>query len=248
MLYLNKSDGIDVSHYADGFLKVHCKLTLIKFKEGRMISQICTGNYHSETTSQYTDLSLMTTNRNICSRIDELLDVVIHGADEDKLSVDDNMLITRYNARSKLNQLITEQGDLGEDGNIFIKCNSFDEKKISKHLTIAANKGCRINLIIRGICTWIPPNDTLNKNVTIKSIVWDKLEHSRVYSFGNMNPIIYMGSLDLMTNKLDDRIETLVKVPSGDTIEIMCRYILRYNNMDGWYMMYDNSGEIMYKN
>ena len=157
------------------------------------------------------------------------------------------MLVTRYNARSKLNKLITEQGNLGNDGNIFIKCNSFDDKKISKHLTIAANKGCRINLIIRGICTWVPPNDTLNKNVTIKSIVWDKLEHSRVYSFGNMNPTIYMGSLDLMTNKLDDRIETLVNVASGDTVEVICRYIIRYNNMDGWYMTYNKNGEIMYK-
>jgi polyphosphate kinase len=134
-----------------------------------------------------------------------------------------------------------EQSELGRDGVIQIKCNSLDDAEISEYLDIAASNDCYINLIVRGICTWIPSKENLNRNVTIKSIVWDKLEHSRVYCFGKINPTIYMGSLDLITNKLDCRIESLVKITDKNILTILCNYISRYNTIDkSWYMVYED--------
>ena len=58
--------------------------------------------------------------------------------------------------------------------------------------------------------------------------MWDKLEHSRVYSFGNKNPKIYLGSLDLVTKKMDKRIETLVRIDNPKIINKLCEYINKY--------------------
>jgi polyphosphate kinase len=93
-------------------------------------------------------------------------------------------------------------------------------------------------LIIRGACTWIPDKP----NVSIKSIIWAKLEHSRVYCFGKTDPNIYIGSLDLVTHKLDCRIETLAKVSNIKTMVTMCEYINRYvTNKEGSWKM-DSEG------
>ena len=39
-----RNAGVDVHAYQCGHLKVHAKLALIKYKHGRMICHICTGN------------------------------------------------------------------------------------------------------------------------------------------------------------------------------------------------------------
>jgi polyphosphate kinase 1 len=239
-----KAVGIDVAHYADGYLKVHCKLTLIKFKDNKMIAQIGTGNYHSQTTSQYTDFSLMTTDKKMTSQISDLFDVIFNRATKVKFNKD--LLVTQYNMRDTLKELILNQTNLGPKGLIQIKCNALDDDEMIKYLDSAALAGCKMQLIIRGVCTWIPPENTLNKNVTIKSIVWDKLEHSRVYCFGNINPNVYLGSLDLITRKLDNRIETLVRITNKHTLVELCNYMTRYNNFSGaWSMIYDG-GNIKY--
>jgi len=224
-----KRVGIKVTTYAYNTLKVHSKLTLIKFSNGRRISQIGTGNYNYTTTSQYTDLSLVTSNDDICDQVEKVFKMF----DGHDVSFNKNLLVTRYNARSELVRLIDEEADKGIDGFISIKCNSLDDYEIINHLDLAAKMGCTIDLIIRGVCTWIP--EQLGVNVTIKSVIWDKLEHSRVYCFNRYNPSIYIGSLDLTTKKIEKRIETMVKINDPEIMIKICRYLNRYiNNGDGW--------------
>jgi len=231
--------GIHVSTYGDEDIKVHCKLTLIQFKDGRRFAQIGTGNYHSQTTTKYTDLSLITSNDDICRQVRTVFGI-FDDADARYL-FNENFLITKINMRSELLKLIRREAALKSRGYITIKCNSLSDSEFCDALDEAAEAGCKINLIVRGVCTWVP--DLLDYNVMVKSVVWDKLEHSRIYCFGNVNPTMYIGSLDLVTEKLDKRIETLVKILDPDVLKRLCEYTNQYitNFKNSWLLM--RSGE-----
>lgn len=225
--------GINVNTYAAGKLKIHCKMTLVEFVNGKSIAQIGTGNYHTQTTSQYTDLSLITSDDDICKQVKKVFDLFRGKRCSDEVSFNKNLLVTRYNCKDELIRLIDEEGSKGSNGYIMIKCNSIDDKEIIYHLDNAANNGCIIDLVVRGVCTWIPRPGT---SVIIKSIVWDKLEHSRVFCFGRYDPTIYIGSLDLVTKKLNQRIETLVLIKDPEIAIQLCNYLNRYitNSADAW--------------
>lgn len=223
--------GVHVTAYESGVIKVHSKLTLAKMKDGSALAQIGTGNYNSSTTSQYTDLSLITGNDEICGMIEKVFDI-FDGKEHQQFN--DSMLVTRYNAREALYRLIEGEGSKRESGYICIKCNSLNDPEVIYHLENAAMRGCKIDLLVRGICTYIPARD----NVMVKSTIWDKLEHSRVFAFGAINPAIYIGSLDLLTNKLDGRIETMVKVNDIIAMREIANYLNRYiTNKVGSYLM-----------
>lgn len=215
--------GCFVSAYGYKQIKVHCKLTLVKFINGKSVAQIGTGNYHTKTTTQYTDLSLVTADDSICHQVENVFSILQGKTAPHDMPFNNKLLVTRYNARRKLVKLIRSQANA--DGYICFKCNALDDDEIIYELWKAANKGCVIDLIVRGVCTWIPDTFT---NVTVTSIVWDKLEHSRVYCFGNINPTVYIGSLDLVTHKLDRRIETLVKILNPDILLQVTNYLNRY--------------------
>jgi polyphosphate kinase len=219
--------GINVTTYGGRELKVHAKLTLIEFKDGRSICQIGTGNYHPITTRQYIDISLWTSDLDICRQTKLIFDI-FNGNSEVKFN--DNFLVTKHNMRRELVRLINREAH--ENGYICIKCNALNDYEIIGALEAASDKGCRIDLIIRGVCAWIPTH--LHKLVRIKSVIWDKLEHSRVYIFGKVNPDIYIGSLDLVRKKIDKRIEVLSRVNDVDAqfelIEYMNAYITYTDN------------------
>lgn len=225
--------GIRVTTYGFQQIKVHSKLTLIKFDNGRAICQIGTGNYHSKTTSQYTDLSLLTADTSICRQVESVFGIL---CEEETVEFDNDLLVTPYNLRSEIIKLIDKEGAKGANGYISFKCNSLDDPEISEHLKAAASNGCRMDLVVRGVCTFVP--EEIGTIVRIKSIIWDKLEHSRVYCFGNVNPIMYMGSLDLVTKKIDQRIETLVKIKDPDVIIRIIDYLNKYitNTTNSWLM------------
>lgn len=224
--------GINVTTYEAGKLKVHCKLTLVEFTNGVALAQIGTGNYHTKTVTQYTDLSLITSDVDICQQVKKVFNIFRGKDDPEEISFNKSLLVTRYNAMDELLRLIDNEGAKGSNGYIMIKCNAMDDRVINEHLNEAAENGCRIDLVVRGVCTWIPTQP----NVTVKSIVWDKLEHSRVYCFGKPNPRIYIGSLDPITKKINQRIETLVLVKDPDIINQLCKYLNRYitNTTNSW--------------
>lgn len=230
-----KEIGVDVTTYECGKLKVHAKLTLVKFNNGRSVAQIGTGNYHTKTTSQYTDLCLITADEDICSQVEKVFQL-FHGDKE--VSFNDNLLITGFNTREILTELIEDEASKGTDGYICIKCNALSDEDVIYSLECAAKKGVQMDLIIRGVCTWIPNYP----NVCVKSIVWDKLEHSRVYCFGNTNPEIYLGSLDLVKGKLDKRIESLVRINDCNTLIKIVKYLNRYiTSTNCWLLQSDGS-------
>jgi polyphosphate kinase len=231
--------GIVVLNYGKDHFKIHSKLTLILFKSGKMITQIGTGNYHTETTKQYTDLCYFTSNHKICESALSLINIFQQKSK--KFKKNKHFLVTRYNFKNKIIKLIRRETKLREKGYIGIKCNSFDDEELFEYLEKARLAGCRIDLIVRGICTWIP--DFINSNVTIKSVIWDKLEHSRIFWFGRDFSNIFIGSLDPVKRKINNRIELLVEVLSPEIKMNIKKYFNSYFNdyKHSWYM--NNDGE-----
>lgn len=235
-----KRASIDVTTYNRGYRKVHAKVMLVRFNDGRQLCQVGTGNYHWETTSKYTDLSYVTSNNDICQSAKQFFEMLRQ--ERDVLpSFDDKFLVTCYNARDILIKEIRIQANT-IPGRISIKCNELNDEQIITELEKAAESHCTIELIVRGMCTWIP--DQNYKNVSIRSVVWDKLEHSRVYYFGWKHPRVYLGSLDPVKSKFDERIEVLVRVMDDSLVDQLKWYIQRYLAIDenSWEMIRDSDG------
>ena len=226
-----EESGCRVIYGLDG-LKVHSKLCLITCKNNHGIQYICqvgTGNYNENTAKLYTDLSLMTSNREIGEEINGIFNHLSLGETENKvnyLMVAPNCMIT------KIFEYIDEQIALakaGKEGYIGFKCNSITSKQMIDKLIEASQAGVKIDMIVRGICCIIPGIKDYTENIRIISIVGRYLEHSRIYIFGKgEKQNIYISSADLMTRNLSRRVE--VAAPILDE-KIKKRIISMFNTM-----------------
>lgn len=207
--------GCRVIYGLDG-LKVHSKLCLITYKNNQGVEYICqvgTGNYNENTSKLYTDLSLMTSSREIGEEINSVFNHLSLGETEpnaDLLMVAPQCMITKICA------YIDEQIELAKQGKeayVGFKCNSVTSKKMIDKLIEASQAGVKIDMIVRGICCIIPGVEGLTENIRVISIVGRYLEHSRIYIFGKgENQKIYISSADLMTRNLERRVEVAAPV------------------------------------
>ena len=226
-----EESGCRVIYGLDG-LKVHSKLCLITCKNSHGIQYVCqigTGNYNENTAKLYTDLSLMTSNREIGEEINAIFNHLSLGETENQvnyLMVAPNCMIT------KIFEYIDEQIALakaGKDSYIGFKCNSITSKQMIDKLIEASQAGVKIDMIVRGICCIIPGIKDYTENIRIISIVGRYLEHSRIYIFGTgEDQKIYISSADLMTRNLSRRVE--VAAPILDE-KIKKRIIFMFNTM-----------------
>lgn len=197
--------------YGTANYKVHAKIISIIRTDGEEISYIThlgTGNYNEDTSRQYTDLNLITSDRRI---------------GEDAVAFFRNLAIMNYHfpyqamliAPFTLKQGIIkaideeiEKAKAGSPARIIAKMNSLTDKEIIDKLIQASCEGVSISLIIRGICCLRPGLKGLTDHISVISIVGRFLEHSRIYGFGNgAERKIFISSADLMTRNTDKRIE-----------------------------------------
>ena len=239
-------------------LKTHSKITLIvRLEEDgiRRYVHLGTGNYNDATAKLYTDIGLLTCSQSIgedATAVFNMLSGYSEPLQWNKLSLAPLWL------REKFLTLIRRETDnalAGKEAKIIAKVNSLCDKEISDALYDASRAGVHIELIVRGICcvrTGIPE---VSENITVRSIVGDFLEHSRIYYFWNDGKEeVYCASADWMPRNLDRRVEILFPI-DHDTLKQqiieMLRVLLADNvkaqimQPDGTYERIDRRGKVL---
>ena len=192
-------------------LKVHSKLLLIQRKtkgELKNYALISTGNFHEKTSEIYGDTALLTSDVRITNDVAKVFEIF----DKPYLPFTfDHLLIAPINLRKGLMDAIDseiQKVNEGGKGYIFLKLNNLVDEGMITALYEAADKGVKIRLIVRGVCSLIT-----RTNIMVRSIVGRFLEHSRIFWFGDESTgTIYMGSADLMTRNLDVRVEAVTPI------------------------------------
>jgi len=207
--------GIHVVYGLVG-LKTHCKtLLLVRREEGHLRSylHLGTGNYHPRTARLYTDLGLFTARTSLTTEVAALFNVLTGMSETAHF---DELLVAPFNLAPRLIEMINrERAHLraGRKAGIFIKVNSLVDQQIIDTLYTASQEGVSIDMVIRGICCLRPGVPGLSENIQVRSIVDRFLEHSRIYVFHNDgDPLIYLGSADLMPRNLHRRVEVVFPV------------------------------------
>jgi polyphosphate kinase len=197
-------------------LKTHAKTTLIVRREGDELKRyvhLATGNYNPATSTVYTDLGLLTSDKKIGADVAALFNYLTVYSEPQDIN---KLLIAPINLRDRMKQMIereTENARAGKRARIVAKLNRLADAEIVNKLYEASQAGVEIDLIIRGICTLRPGVPGLSDNIRVRSIVGRLLEHSRVYHFENGgDPEVYVGSSDWMPRNLDRRVEVLTPI------------------------------------
>ena len=193
--------------------KVHSKIISIVLNEGddiRYITHLGTGNYNESTSKQYTDLNIITADREIGEDGAAFFRNISSCNTEYRYN---KLLVAPETLKSGLVAYMDREIAKGSDGYILAKMNSLTDKVIIDKLREASCAGVKVELIIRGICCILPEVEGKTENISVISIVGRFLEHSRVYSFGKgKDRITYISSADLMTRNVDKRVEIAAPV------------------------------------
>ena len=202
--------GVHVVYGVVG-LKTHAKVSLVVRDEGGSIRRYChvgTGNYHSDTARLYEDLGLLTAEPELTADVADLFNYLTGYSNQADYR---RILVAPVTLRRSLMELIEEQSR--PDGRIAMKMNSLVDAPMIDALYEASQRGCRIDLIVRGICCLRPGVPGLSERIRVRSIVGRYLEHSRIFRFGVGEEARHLiGSADLMPRNLDHRVECVTEV------------------------------------
>ena len=196
--------------------KVHSKIVSVLLSEDGEIGYIThlgTGNYNESTAKQYTDLNILTADREIGEDAAAFFrNVAICNTDFRY----EKLLIAPQGLKKGLLKCIDEQIERAKEGKparIVAKMNSLTDKQMIDRLYEAGKSGVKISMIVRGICCLLPGIPGETDNIRIISIVGRFLEHSRIYCFGEGEERkMYISSADLMTRNTDRRVEIATPV------------------------------------
>ena len=209
--------GVNVIYGPKEF-KAHSKLLLItrKAQGGSFdyVTQIGTGNYNEKTAALYTDLMLLTADRDIAADAEAVFAGLVNGTFVEKTN---KLLVSPLALRPQIIEMIDEQiaiAKSGGNGYIAAKVNSLNDFVIINKLVEASQAGVKIELVIRGLCCLIAGVQGYTENITVRSIVGRFLEHSRIFIFGTDSPQqkIYIGSADYMSRNTVRRVEVAAPV------------------------------------
>ena len=239
-------------------LKTHSKITLVVRLEEEGIRRyvhLGTGNYNDATAKLYTDIGLLTCSQGIgedATAVFNMLSGYSEPLHWNKLSLAPLWL------RNKFLELIAREKEnalSGKEGKIIAKMNSLCDKEIIDALYDASRAGVKIELIVRGICCIKSGIEGISENITVRSIIGEFLEHSRIYYFWNDGKEeVYCASADWMPRNLDRRVEILFPIDNDslkEQILEMLKILLSDNvkaqlmQPDGTYERIDRRGKVL---
>ena len=197
-------------------LNTHSKITLVVRKEEEGIRRyvhLGTGNYNDSTAKQYTDCGILTCSAKIgedATAVFNMLSGYSEPKSWNKLVVAPIWMRDRFLHLIEMEQRRALEG---KEARIVAKMNSLCDRDIIAALYAASAAGVKIDLIIRGICCLKVGIPGVSENITVRSIVGNFLEHSRIfYFYSDGKEQLFMGSADWMPRNLDKRVEIVFPV------------------------------------
>lgn len=244
--------GCRVIYGIEGY-KVHSKICQITYRnrgEIQYITQVGTGNYNEKTAAMYTDVSLMTANREIGEDASTFFKNMLIGNLEGQYK---HLLVAPVSLKSTILNMIDNEIVKGEKGRIIMKMNSVTDVDFIERIVEASKAGVKVDLIVRGICCILPGVEGYTENLTVTSIVGRYLEHARIFSFGTGNEQkIFIGSADMMTRNTENRVEVAcpiydnaIKDRLNHLLDVMLADNVKARKMlsDGTYVKKEKNGE-----
>ncbi|OCS87509.1 RNA degradosome polyphosphate kinase [Caryophanon tenue] len=209
--------------YGMNSLKTHSKITLVVRHHHGQIERFVhlgTGNYNDATAKIYTDMGIITSNKEIGIDATNFFNYLSGYTEKPKFH---HLVVAPFDIRNEFIRLIDEEIECHKrygNGHIKAKMNSLTDKEIMVKLYEASIAGVKVDLVIRGICCLRPGVPGVSDNITVTSIVGRFLEHSRIYCFHhNGEEKIYLSSADMMTRNMIKRVEILFPIYQQDIKE-----------------------------
>ncbi|MCL2053586.1 MAG: polyphosphate kinase 1 [Oscillospiraceae bacterium] len=223
-------------------LKTHCKVTLAVRREEdgiRRYLHLSTGNYNDATARIYTDIGMFTCRPAFGADASALFNHLTGFSAPPQYN---KLAVAPENLKNFFLELIEGEIQNAKKGcpcGISIKVNSILDSDIVLKLYEASSAGVEVKLLVRGICSLVPGVEGVSESIRVRSIVGRFLEHSRIFIFENAGePLMYMGSADLMPRNLERRVEVvfpvedaLIKARISEVIKLMWR-----DNTNAWEM------------
>ena len=239
-------------------LKTHSKIALVVRREEdgiRRYVHLGTGNYNDSTAKLYTDCGIFTCKESIGEDATAVFNM-LSGYSEPLAW--NELVLAPYWLRDKFLRLIgreTKNARQGREARIVAKMNSLCDPGIIAALYEASASGVKIDLIVRGICCLRVGIPGVSENISVRSIVGNFLEHSRIFYFYNDgNPEVFMGSADWMPRNLDRRVEIVFPVIEEKLkekalhilhVELEDNVKARVMQPDGTYEKLDKRGKVL---
>ena len=160
--------------YGLDYTKVHSKLCLITYREEgqiKYVTQIGTGNYNEKTSKLYTDLSIITANKQIGMEAAYVFTRLCMGEFVDETNY---LLVAPKCMKSKILNYMDKEIEIARNGGkayVGAKINSLTDKEIIDKLIECSRAGVRVEMIVRGICCLIPGVKGHTENISVISIV-----------------------------------------------------------------------------
>lgn len=202
--------------YGMNNLKTHSKITLVvRRRQGKIerFVHLGTGNYNDATAKIYTDMGIITTDKEFGIDATNFFNYLSGYTEKPKFN---HLVVAPFDIRDEFIKLIDDEIACHKqygNGRIRAKMNSLTDKDLMMKMYEASIAGVKVELIIRGICCIRPGIPGISENITVISIVGRFLEHSRIYCFyNNGDEKIYLSSADMMTRNMIKRVEILFPI------------------------------------